>query len=600
MVKVEHVPINIRMPSDKLRIVAMQPFIKLHSETEEPFVWSVEAEDMQLVAIRKTLVIAHDSFDGHVANFTLFPEYSVPGIRGATVINEIISADTWPNESIIIAGLHGIPQPEYRDLCAMLNAQVSQSNSPDSIPEDKWVNCCVTWVKDLNGELQRWVQPKIRPAWLELNVSGKDMFQGSSVNVFECRYEPSGVPCRFFTLLCYDWVASGPGDEVWKEVLSQLDDEWKPNPASLHWAFVLQHNPKPNSPAFLNNTYGFLTDRHMFPFVEREQAVVIHTNTAASTRPVRSGDGGFTACVFSPNIRFDCRSYRPTVCMQPKSLRGSDILQGCHDVVFRESGECIHAFAIRVPKFVTPDATDRTYPLPFANVHPVGDSDDPRLCGGSVPGETKWLGDSLDVVALLSNTSLLGRPLGPKSMAIETELIEKIRFINGNSTKTLVNWAACSKSGEDEIRDINRRKNSDLWNQSENDALEHVVHSLTSIGLVYKIDIDSSELHALVMDNEPIVQIVAIRGETFQDCVKHYDEHIRHSITNAVVVILRDRDNNTIDSYDYRNILDPDSVRSAIFKDYHTIITYCREAENSDLLKGNFDDFFPKYDRPII
>jgi len=125
VIDVEHLMVNIRMPSDEVRIVAMQPFVQFHSEIKEPFRWSDDAVEVQLAAIRLTLDIAQDGFASRAANFTLFPEYAIPGTAGAAVIDERISADTWPNKSIIIAGVYGIPKPEYRDLCDMLTAQVN-------------------------------------------------------------------------------------------------------------------------------------------------------------------------------------------------------------------------------------------------------------------------------------------------------------------------------------------------------------------------------------------------------------------------------------------------------------------------------------------
>ena len=595
MVSVEQIAINLQIPSTEVRIVAMQPFIQLQSQTQEPFRWSDGAVAGQLSAISRTLDIAEGGFEDLGANFTLFPEYAIPGIAGAAIIDERIFADTWPNGSIIIAGIHGIPKLEYRDLCDMLTAQVSQSNAPDSVPDDQWVNCCVIWTKDLNGVIQRWVQPKIRPAWSEMNVASKDMFHGSSVYIFECKYEPSGFPCRFLTLLCYDWVVSDAGVEVWREVLSQLNNDWDPDPAPLHWAFVLQHNPKPNSPAFLNNTYGFLTDRRAFPFVERELAVVVHANTAASAHPLRSGDGGFTACVFSPNAQFDCRSCRPTVCMQPKSLRGSDNLQRCHDVVFRESGECIHAFTVRVPKFVIPDATDRTYPLPSADVYPIGNSDDPRLSGGAIPAAVKWVGDSLDEIDRLSATSLSNSHLTTNAEDIEPGIISGMRSSSRQAAAEMVNWAACNISRGSVSRDADRRHNPDVWDAPETNAIKHVLHSLTSLGLAYNLEIENSLLHGTVEHDKGFIQVVAIRGDFYEDCQRHFDDFVQHSGTDPVLVIARDHDNNLPVPGDFMNIVDPKNKSGVVFIDYHTIVTNCRNAADSVVLKGILDEILPKY-----
>ncbi len=177
MINVQHVKIDVSIPRDAVRVVAMHPYIILRSKSEEPFQWADIAVDRQLEAIRRTLKISQSAFAGPPANFTIFPEYSIPGTDGVAVINDRVTADDWPSESIIIAGVHGLLKPEYRDLCAMIDAQVSESNAPGCVRDDQWVSCCVIWVKDRDGVIQRWVQPKVRPAWPELSVSCNDMLR---------------------------------------------------------------------------------------------------------------------------------------------------------------------------------------------------------------------------------------------------------------------------------------------------------------------------------------------------------------------------------------------------------------------------------------
>jgi len=577
----------------------MQPFIRLHSATEEPFRWSNDAVEVQLAAIHRTLNIARDGFGGRSANFTLFPEYAIPGIAGANVINDRISAVEWPNESIIIAGVHGLSKNEYRELCDVLTAHVSQSNLPNFVPDNYWVNCCVIWVKDREGAVNKWVQPKVRPAWPERNVTCNDMFRGSNVYVFECQYESSGYPCRFVTLICFDWVASVAGATVCHELLTKLNDLWAPTPNPLHWVFVVQHNPGPNHPSFLSSTYQFLTDANTHPFVERDKAIVIHANTAVSPRPARTGVGGFSACVFSPSAQFDCSCCRPTVCMQPRSYRESNILERCKDVVFREMGECIHAFTVRVPRFVTPDATDKTYPLPSAHVYPTYETTDPRLCGSSVPAAVKWVSDSLDDIERLSTTALVGSPLKVRAEAIEPDIVAKMRTSDGHAAYDSVNWAACSFSYGNESRNKSRRLNADLWGSAESDALKHVLHSLISLGLAYSMEFGNAFLHCAVQDNDDIVQVVAIRGDTHQDCRLHYDKFVPKHGADPVLVIARDRDNLTPKPEEYLRIDETAEERGLVFLDYQTLISICRNAANSNTLKEYLDAFLPRHSRII-
>ncbi len=599
MIDVEQIKVNVRMPSDAVRIVAMQPFVQFQSRTEEPFRWSDDAVDVQLAAIRRTLDIAQDGFSGRAANFTLFPEYAIPGIDGVTIIDERITANTWPNESIIIAGVHGLSKPDYKNLCDMLTAQVSQSNAPDSVPDDQWVNCCVIWIKDFDGTIQKWVQPKVRPAWPEMNVTCNDMFCGSCIYVFACQYEVTNYPCRFITLVCFDWVASIAGNTVCNELLEKLNKSWTGDPKPLHWVFVVQHNPGPNHPSFLTSTYQFLVDTNTFPFVERDKAIVMHVNTAVSRRPARTGAGGFSACVFSPSTQLSCQCCRPTVCMQSSPLRGSDILKRCNDVVFREMGECIHAFTVRVPRFVTQDTTDKTFLLPSAHVHATYNSTDPRLCGSSVPAAVKWLNDSLDDVDRLSAIALTGCPLKANAEAIEPTIITEMRTSEGHAASDSVNWAACSLSHGTESRNENRRQNADLWGEPENEALEHVLHSLTSLGLAYNLEFEGAVLHGAVQGDEGFVQVVAIRGDTHQDCRLHYDSFVPKQGTDPVLVIARDRHNLKPVPEEFLKIDETENKCGLSFIDYQTLITYCRNAADSNALKGKLDDFLPRYRRII-
>jgi len=599
VIDVEQITVNVRMPSDEVRIVAMQPFIKLHSPTEEPFRWSDDALVAQLAAIHRTLDIARSGFGGRSANFTLFPEYAIPGVAGAAVINDRISVNEWPNESIIIAGVHGIPKNEYRDLCDVLTAHVSQSNSPNSVPDNHWVNCCVIWVKDREGVVRKWVQPKVHRAWPEMNVTSNDMFCGSNVYVFECQYEPSGYPCRFVTLICFDWVASVAGASVCNELLAKLTELRAPNPTPLDWVFVVQHNPGPNHQSFLNSTYRFLTEPNTHPFIERDKAIVVHANTAVSPRPARTGKGGFSACVFSPSAQLNCDGCRPSVYMQPGSLRANNILEHCKDVVFREMGECIHAFTVRVPRFVTPDATDRTYPLPLAHVHATCETNDPRLCGGSVPAAVKWVNDSLDDIERLSTTALAGCPLKVRAEAIEPDIVAKMRTSDGRAASASVNWAACSFSRRNESRNESRRLNADRWGADEANALKHVLHSLTSLGLAYSLEFENAFLHCAVQDDEGIVQVVAIRGDTHEDCRLHYDKFVPKHGADPVLVIARDRDNLTPKLEEYLRIDETAEERGLAFLDYQTLISICRNAMDSNTLKELLDAFLPRHSRII-
>jgi hypothetical protein len=599
MISVELIPINVRIPEDEVRIVAMQPFIRFQTPISEPFQWSESAVVDQLASINRTLDIAMEKADQKFAKFTIFPEYSIPGILGVRVINERISTKEWPNESIIIAGIHGLSKHEYKELCEELIPSYNQSANPDSIPETSWVNCCVIWVKNLEGIINKWVQLKVRPAWPEMKVSYNDMYCGNILYVFECQYAKTEMLCRFVTLICFDWVASLAGITVYNELFEELAGMRRPELTPLEWVFVIQHNKGPNHPTFLSSTYRFLTDV-THPFVETDKAVVIHSNTAVSINPARNGSGGFSACIFAPNAPLDCTTNRPTVCMQPLSLRASDILERCKDVVFREMGECIHDFTIRVPRFVTPDATDRTIPLPSAFVHAIHEeNDDPRLAGGPIPSTVKWLWDTLDTIKVLSDNELVGCILNALAKVNEPDIIKGFRIFENKDAASFVNCATSSFSNGSVTLDESHQLNADLWGKDECGAVEHVLHSVTSLGLAYTIEFESNQQHCLLQNDDGLVQVIAIRGFSHQDCRLHFEKYNPRKGVDPVLVVVRDQANTRPTPEEYSRFNENPGESGIVFLDYQTLIDNCRKAYDIGTLKAQINGILPRNSRII-
>ena len=138
---------------------------------------------------------------------------------------------------------------EYATLCGGERTVVDDPNTPPRVRDHEWVNCCITWVKKTgNGDLYRWLQPKIVPAWPELNTVHRNMFRGASVFVFRLAFV-NGPPCRFFSLICFDWIATKDGQTIPRQVLEWINK--KGQDTFVSWVFVPQHNSEPCHPSFL-------------------------------------------------------------------------------------------------------------------------------------------------------------------------------------------------------------------------------------------------------------------------------------------------------------------------------------------------------------
>ena len=598
MIDIEYITLDLLLPSEALRVVSLQSFGRLG--TDEPFRWGNEGAQ-QLAAIRHTLHLSQCGFGGSPADVTLLPEYSIPGVGGVAEVHSFITADDWPNNTVVIGGVEGLPKDDYELLCNSINAITSPGNGPNSVPGHQWVNCCITWIKGSEGVVQTWVQPKIRPAMGELQVSHQDMFCGSTINLFRGTYLTQLYPCYFTTFLCFDWIATGPDGPLVDEVLNVLNKQGQEDDRSidLHFVFVLQHNPKPNHPEFQSSTTRFLTASN-HPWVERNHAVVIQANTAACPHPGRDQDYGYTACVFSPQIHFLIPEARPTISTRNRLLRGSVSTAGPNDVVFREMGECIHLFELRVPKFVDASVGDRTYAIPTANVYPVGDSDDARLPGGPVSADLKWFNDSLDSLPRLSDGSLRGLPLMEAAKTLEIRLELELRHIRLRGSVTeFINCAVCNATRRRNSMLSIQRDDPDSWAESETVAFEHVLHSLTAIGIPYELELAEASPHAVltIKDTGPI-RVLAIRGESHEDCRIHFDS-LRKDSNDPVLVITRDRDNSTPRPEEFAKIFEMDAGHGLQFLDYQRLMSFCRDADNEISLRRDLDEFIPR-DRRII
>jgi len=592
MIDVCEVQLDVRIPSDELCVVAQQPRIRFSQPTQEPFRWATDAIQKQLTSINRTLDLANMGLSGRPPTFVVFPEYAIPGIRGVEAIDTRVKSLDWPTDSIVIAGIDGLDRQGYEEIWTGLAVDAAESAAPEQIPLDKWVNSCVFWAKEHDGTVRCWTQLKVRPCWLETGVTCSDMHRGSRILIFKASYETSGFPCRFATFICYDWIVENGGVAVRDEFVQTLDAKWKAedrNPA-LDWLFVIQKNVDPMHRAFLGGTRDILEDR-THAFVDRRNAVVLHLNVAGSDVPARGGDGGFSSCVFSPDANVDClrKRPRPTVYLSPNQLGRDPLLGQCKDVVFREVGECIHVFTLRVPRFLVGNAQNRTLPITEAQVHAVNGSIDPRLSGSQVPASVKWINDSLDNVNPPSGTLLRDASFRQDAEAVEANVIDVLRHSSGYEAEAFVERAASWLSVSNSKQDQAKRGNPDLWTTSEEDALQYVLDTLTCLGVAYELKAAKPDRHGAILTGSRFVNIVVIRGRDPEDCRRHFDsfEPGLQGPDPVLVVVRGDlvMTKGEIDTI-YHN------VRTGVqFLDFHKLAMLARSSTDAETLKEGLDAY---------
>jgi hypothetical protein len=538
------------LPRDSVRMLLAQPYLQLRHPAVEPFPLEDRSESRLQAGIDNVIALACKARP----HFILFPEFTIPGLAGVERLVAAMSSRDIAAPCTLIGGVTGLGRTDYESLLRLRTVPVhaDPGNSLGQVPGDHWVNTSVTVLKDDNGKLSIWPQPKILPSWPEATTHHQSMFRGKAVQMFRAAFD-NGVPLRFFSLLCFDWAGEQAGDCPLKEILDFVDaDGRKCNaPQSLQWVFVLQHNQKPNHHTFVTPGHDLLSNRNAWPFVERRDAAIVMVGTASSVRPGRGDKYGYSSVIFSPASPFDNRACVPTVSFLSKRLRGTDGLGECKDVIFREMGECIHHVDLRVPNFMKMDASERATPIVAAEVHHFVDAiDDPRVPGAAVPAPVKWANDEFDLLPDLAADHFAGSPLKNTVENAQRTSVSQYRRLQSNTLAQRVHWACAARRD----RRNDPAADGDDWGQAESEGLKHLMSTLTLIGIVQPLDLIGATFHG----REPArgVEIVTIHGRTHEECKAAFSP-IASETHSPILFISRDRDNSPCLPTELASFTDP-------------------------------------------
>jgi hypothetical protein len=537
MVHIETVDLSQRgiiLPSNRVGVVIAQPHVPLGSLTPaEPYQCRVEVKPQQLAVLTKTLAVAQASPHGaQKTHFTIFPEYTIPGIEGVTLIDTTVRGGDWPNGTIVIGGTDALTHAQYAELIQGDATYVDLArNNADEVGPDRWVNCAITWVKAADGTVARWIQPKLHPAWEELNISHQHVFCGSSVYVFKGRFE-NEAPFRFATLVCFDWIATLEARTASQWILSDLHQQAEGNQIPLSWLFIIQRNKKPSHDAFLNGVIAFFNQTE-FPNALRERACLVFANTAGKAVPGRIGEFGACSVVSSPQSLFVPPTCVPTFSKGgPRFRDGSTLLSNYKDVVFRERGACIHSFAQVNPGSLLAGPAGRSPAVEEAYVFPLSGTIDRRAPSAAVPAPVKWLNDELDEIPSLSSM-YHAAPLAVQADAAHQTNVAALRAISAQSTTRAIKLAAKESKVE----------HADEWQVLESEALRHVVYTLDIISVGFPSPtMGADPAHATFLIDGQLVDVLAIRGTSHEDCIE-YAKGFLPNPARQVLLVSRDDDN---------------------------------------------------------
>jgi hypothetical protein len=515
-------------------MVVAQPYVEF--TPHEPFTWLVGQRARALECLDTTLAVARSRpHRAEKTHFTIFPELSIPGIEGIARITTAMQSADWPSETIAIGGVEGLTRDQYAELLATANVHHDEIvNGPAAVPVGQWVNCCVTWVKLGNAEVHLWVQPKLSPAWVELNINYQSMYRGRSIFVFKGTFADTHLPYRFATLICFDWIGEDENRRIWEWLLSGINDVAEAAQATLPltWLFVAQCNPEPSHMSFMGQIPRFY-DGNAYLNVSRDDTCLVMANVAGRKEPGKAEHYGRSA-VITTSQRFSKPSCMPTYNNGGEQCRAGNPLDNFRDAVFRERGACIHAFVAVNPRSLPLGAAGKAVAVTEASVHPYPGVVDPRAPSALVPAIVKWLNDDLDD----PDKSLARRyPNATLAKICGTAHEQVVSSLRPMAAPQLNDLVLAARAGM-------KPSSPDVWTNTESAAVEHVLHTFSILGAAeYPSKFHGQGAQATVNKGERSFEAIAVCGESHEACSDHVKERATQR-RGKLVVVSRDADNN--------------------------------------------------------
>lgn len=582
--------LGVRLPRGEVAMVVAQPHMVFVDQ--EPFTWVPEVRQRAFGCIDDTLAISRSRPHGaDRTHFTIFPECTIPGLDGVDRITAAMQADNWPAETVVIGGVEGLTRDQFVELLQKENTTYDVvGNSLDRLMAHQWVNCIVTWVKLPTGKVCSWVQPKLSPAWAELDVRYMSMYQGHSIYVFKGTHSNANVPYQFATLLCFDWIGSTDTKRMWQWLLEGICTraEQTGGTLPLTWLFVAQCNRAPSHASFMSQVGPFFDPNH-FPRVTRDETCLVMANVAGKGTPGMAEEFGQSAVIVTPN-RFSRPGCMPTYGNGGASQRGGNILENFRDAVFRERGACIHSYLVLHPSTLPPGAAGHQFAVHRPTVHPFGGVNDPRAPGAAVPAVVKWMNDELDEPSKSLAAMYEHLPLTATARGAHQRTVAKLRTVEAKALDNTMNFASLTAS----------KVIPDEWNIEERRAVKHLLHTFSILDVAqYPLAFHGNGAQATIMKGETSLEIIAVTGASHEEC----DKHVLNCLPahrGQLVIVSRDDDNNLWDPR-FKSIYDqvPDDASveakfteptSAIIRiGYREVLDAYQNAANEGELKGVLD-----------
>ncbi|MCK4390883.1 MAG: hypothetical protein KAV83_11690 [Desulfobacterales bacterium] len=170
--------------------------------------------------------------------FIVTPELSMP-ISCENLLDQIVNRINRP--TVIIAGLQFLEWEEYSNLIHNLPCMPESATWLTDGHANHIVNAAGIWIRDANGEVKRYIQPKLHPQDHEQAIP---VYQGQNVLVFRSVDQRTGPRLNFCVQICSDFSNADFVQQLRHGIAAKCEG------LCLDLTFLIQCNPNQDSIQF--------------------------------------------------------------------------------------------------------------------------------------------------------------------------------------------------------------------------------------------------------------------------------------------------------------------------------------------------------------
>lgn len=239
-------------------------------------------------------MVAHGEDHLDRATFLVFPEVSVPFEHKDDFLT-IIAKDFRPN-TVTIAGFEHITLRQFWQLLAEYDPDNAEAHrltvaGMNQAEAGQPVNWCLVAVKDDQGDLHCYVEAKTHPFFGEEFLDQpRDLYRGQYIYLFRSL----NAPLNFVVLICLDYIYRDRHGSNILTIIRKANEIYYRERHTLDLLFVIQCNPKPEHPVFLDTAVGFYGEHLIFtPGVKNATTVLLNSSAETQIDGVAAERGGF-------------------------------------------------------------------------------------------------------------------------------------------------------------------------------------------------------------------------------------------------------------------------------------------------------------------